>query len=197
MDFFQSDLFSWVILPILIFLTRIVDVSLDTLRVIFIARGVRYLAPIIGFFEVLVWLMAISQIMRHLTNPFCYLGYAAGFATGNYVGMVIEARLALGKVILRVITKLNTAGMVEALSAKNYGLTMIDGEGPSGSVKIIFMLVPRQELTQAIAIVKQYTPNAFYSVEDVRFASEGIFPLKKNGSRGVIPFFLRRFRSEK
>jgi uncharacterized protein YebE (UPF0316 family) len=182
-DFLHSSTFTWVLLPLLIFCTRIVDVSLDTLRVIFISRGVRYLAPIVAFFEVLIWLIAISQIMRNLSNPICYIAYAGGFATGNYVGMILESRLAIGTVILRVITGKDAVDLIKALTEAHYGLTCIKGEGPDGMVNIIFMLVPRLELQHAIGIIKQHQPNAIYSVEDVRAVKEGIFPNRGTGGR--------------
>ena len=93
----ESHFFAWVVLPILIFLARICDVSLGTVRLIFVSRGFKYLAPVIGFFEVLIWILAMTQIMQNLTNPICYLGYAGGFATGNYIGILIAEKLSLGE----------------------------------------------------------------------------------------------------
>jgi len=85
----SSKLFAWVVLPVLIFIARVADVSLGTVRVIFITRGLKYFAPIVGFLEILIWLLAIGQIMRNLSHPICYIAYAGGFATGNYVGIWI------------------------------------------------------------------------------------------------------------
>ncbi|MCF7794547.1 MAG: DUF5698 domain-containing protein [Candidatus Cloacimonetes bacterium] len=93
------------ILPILIFISRIFDVSLGTLRIIFVNKGMRYLAPIIGFFEVLIWLIVISQVMQNMNSPINYIAYAAGFATGNYVGILIEQKLAMGITLIRIITR--------------------------------------------------------------------------------------------
>jgi uncharacterized protein YebE (UPF0316 family) len=91
--FSQSFLFIWVILPALIFLARIVDVSLQTIRIISISRGIRWLAPLVGFFEVLIWLLAIGQIMKTVSHPVAYIAYAAGFATGTAIGQSLERRL--------------------------------------------------------------------------------------------------------
>jgi hypothetical protein len=88
--FFDSQIFTWVVIPVLIILARIVDVTLDTIRIIYISRGMKYLAPLFGFFEILIWLLAISQIMRNLNNPVYYLAYAVGFATGNLVGIFVD-----------------------------------------------------------------------------------------------------------
>ncbi len=103
-SFTQSILFIWVIVPLLIFLARVIDVTLQTIRIVSISRGIRWLAPLVGFFEVLIWLLAISQIMKRVSNPVAYIAYAAGFATGTAIGQSIERRLSLGTVMLRVIT---------------------------------------------------------------------------------------------
>src|SRR5512133_102522 len=104
MEFIQTDLFTYVILPLFIFCARIIDVSLGTMRIIFVTKGMRKVAPIIGFFEVFVWLLAISRIMQNLDNWVCYVAYAGGFATGNLIGMMIEEKHAIG----HKITKVNT-----------------------------------------------------------------------------------------
>jgi uncharacterized protein YebE (UPF0316 family) len=92
--FVNSGVYTWIVLPVLIFVARITDVSLGTVRVIFVSRGLKYLAPLVGFFEVLIWLLAIGQIMKNLSNPVCYIAYAAGFGMGNYVGIRIAEKLA-------------------------------------------------------------------------------------------------------
>lgn len=196
-SFLESNLFTWVILPLLIFSARIVDVSIGTLRVIFISRGWKILAPIMGFFEVLIWLLAIGQIMRHLDNPLCYLAYASGFATGNFLGMVIENKLALGTVILRVITKTDAVQLIQTLKSQNHGITTIDAQGSTGPVKLIFMLISRHDLPDVLGTIKTYNPNAFYSVEDVRFVKEGIIPAQNFPLKLFYPFFPRWLKREK
>jgi uncharacterized protein YebE (UPF0316 family) len=171
---FSPELTTWVIMPALIFLARVTDVSIGTIRVIFIARGMRKLAPLFGFFEVLIWLIVIAQIFNNLTHWINYIAYAAGFATGNYVGMVLENRLAIGKAILRVITRIDAEKLVEVLRDRKFVLTEINAEGISGPVKILFMVVSRVQLPEAISLVKQYNPRAIYTIEDVRFANEGM-----------------------
>src|SRR3954465_6757959 len=102
-DFLNSELFKWAVLPLLIFIARTSDVTLGTLRNIFISKGFRNIVPFIGFFEVLIWLISIRQVMQHLDNPVCYIGFAGGFAMGTYVGLKVENRLALGIQVLRII----------------------------------------------------------------------------------------------
>lgn len=174
---------TWIVIPALIFLARILDVSIGTLRVIFVARGMRMLAPALGFFEVLIWLLAIGQILQNLTNWQNYIAYAAGFATGNWVGMVIENKLALGNVLVRIITHRDPMELAAHLRNADYGITTLNAEGKTGPVKVLLTVISRQELQQVIKIVNQYHPKAFYSIEDIRFAKEGIFPMRKSFMR--------------
>ena len=99
------DWFTFVILPFLIFIARITDVSLGTLRIIFVSKGYKIIAPLIGFIEILIWIVAISKIIQNIDNWICYIAYAGGFAVGNYVGMRLEEKLAIGFELVRVITQ--------------------------------------------------------------------------------------------
>ena len=183
MTFLDSEIFRWVVIPLLIFTARIVDVSLQTMRIIFVSKGRKLLAPILGFFEVLIWLMAITQIMKNLTNPFYYIAYGLGFAMGTYAGIRIEERLALGVVLLRVITQKDAIPLVTRLRKEEFGVTCIDAEGKSGRVKVIFIIVDRNQLPHAISLVRECNPNAFYSIEDIRSVSRGFFPVKTGHHR--------------
>lgn len=164
------------ILPILIFLSRIFDVTLGTLRIIFVNRGMRYLAPLIGFFEVLIWLIVISQIMQNLNSPINYIAYAAGFATGNYVGILIEQKLAMGITLIRIITSRKATELLKDFRSKGYSVTNVPAVANSGKVEIIFLPVRRKDIRQIIEIVKIYNPNAVYTIEDVRHLSQGALP---------------------
>lgn len=166
----QIDLFPTIIIPILIFLSRIVDVSLGTLRIILVARDLRIYATVIGFVEVLVWLLAIGQIMSNLTDWVNYVAYSAGFASGTFVGMTIERRLSIGKVIVRAIVPFNAEELINGLIKRRYRFTYTDAHGSSGPVKIIFTVVNRANLTKIIAAIREFDPGAFFTVEDVRLA---------------------------
>ena len=172
----DSELFNWLFLPLMIFIARICDVTLGTMRIISLSRGLRKLAPILGFVEILIWLMAIRQIFNHLNNPLCYIAYAGGFATGIYTGMWIEHKLAMGHRVVRVILRLDATKLIETLRSNGYGVTIVDAEGNTGPVKIIFTVAKRANVAEIIKLVKQFNPKAFFSIEDVRAASEGIFP---------------------
>jgi uncharacterized protein YebE (UPF0316 family) len=174
--FLNSAAYTWVVLPILIFFTRIIDVSLGTLRIIFINRNLRYYATVSGFFEVLVWLLAVRQVFRQLDSPLYLITYAAGFAAGNYVGVLIENKISIGRVVIRIITRRNADELVSFLRSSGYGLTTADGEGATGPVKIIFIIIERKDIHTIVEKIRGFNPNAFYSVEDVRFVSSAVTP---------------------
>ena len=125
----NSELATWVVIPLLIFIARICDVTFGTIRIIFISRGKKILAPILGFLEVFIWLLAIGQIFQNLNNTVCYFAYTGGFAMGNYVGIYIENKLALGMLVVRIITGKDSSKLVEKLKANGFGVTSINGEG--------------------------------------------------------------------
>jgi uncharacterized protein YebE (UPF0316 family) len=175
----DSAFFTWFLLPLLIFIARVADVSLGTVRVIFIARGLKYFAPVVGFFEIIIWLLAIGQIMQHLSSPLCYIAYAGGFATGNYVGMWIAEKLSLGVVLIRVITSKDASELLEYLRTAEYGVTSVDAQGSSGKVQVVFTIVRRREVASVVNLIKQFNPKAFYTIEEVGFVEEGIFPVRK------------------
>jgi len=180
---------------VLIFLARICDVSIGTVKIICISRGHKLIVPILGFIEVLIWLVVMVKIIQNLNNVFCYLGFAGGFATGNYVGMYIEQKMAIGSVIFRIISRQESQGLIDALRQRGYGATIIKAEGASGDVSIIYTIVKRHSIGGVEEIVKQFNPKAFYSVEDVRYVSEGVFPAGQsllNRMFGVLPMFARK-----
>jgi len=191
------DIFAWVILPILIFLARVCDVGIGTIRIIFVSKGIKYLATFLGFFEILVWLMAISQIMQNLTNVYYYLFYAGGFSTGIFVGILIDEKLSIGTVSVRIITRTDASKLIEGLKNKKYGVTSVDAEGPKGKVKLIFTVVNRQNIQNVIKIVKKYNPKAFYSIEDIRHVSEYLPSYEKPWYKIGLPKSFRNIRKAK
>ncbi|HNY07524.1 MAG TPA: DUF2179 domain-containing protein, partial [Bacteroidales bacterium] len=171
----DSQLFTWVVLPLLIFFARIADQSIGTMRLIFLSKGYKFIAPFLGFFEVIIWLLAIGQIMEHLDNFMCYIAYGLGFAMGNFIGITLEERISIGNVIIRVITGTETTTLVEHLRSLNFGTTVADATGSKGPVKILFTIIKRKEITDVVKIIHQYNPHAFYTIEDVKALNEGIF----------------------
>jgi uncharacterized protein YebE (UPF0316 family) len=142
-------------------------------RLIFVSKGFRYLAPFLGFFEVIIWLLAVGQIIQQLDNVLYYIAYGAGFAAGNYIGIIIEERLSLGTLVVRIIPTKDTTRLIEYLKEQNFGLTMMDAMGSRGSVKVILTVIPRKTLKSLVEIIDRFNPNAFYSVEEVKSVSYG------------------------
>ena len=166
----DSAFFAWFFLPILIFLARTLDMTLSTLRIVSIAQGRGAFAAFVGFFESLLWLMVVGQALQHLSNPFCVVAYAGGFACGNLAGLKAEERLALGLRLLRIIVPQNAEDLVGALRARGLRVTEVQGMGFNGPVNILFTLLPRHALDSTILLVQDHHPKAFFSVEDVRQA---------------------------
>lgn len=183
----NPDLLTWVVLPGLIFLARICDVTIGTLRIIFVSKGQKLWASFFGFFEVLIWLVAIGQIMQNLNNVFCYIAYAAGFALGNYIGISIEEKLAMGVLIVRVFTTNEGEKLIASLRASGFGVTNVDAQGGSGKVNIVYTVIKRSCLPEVVGIIKEFNPKSFYSVEEVRSVNAGVFPIK-NGLRRLKLF---------
>jgi uncharacterized protein YebE (UPF0316 family) len=125
--------------PVFIFLARICDVTIGTMRIIFVSRGMKMVAPVLGFFEVFIWIIAVGQIFQNLTNPLNYFAYAAGFATGNFVGMLVEERLAMGLALIRIITQRDATNLIDYLRTAGYGVTVIDAQGKMGPGKVLFL----------------------------------------------------------
>ena len=169
------DYFNWIILPLLIFISRLGDVTMATLRHIFISKGLKKIVPILGFFEVLIWLIAMRQVFSHLNNAACFIAWAAGFSAGTYLGMYIEERLAIGTQIIRIITNGNISELINALKSRHQGITVVDGQGAMGPVKLIFTIVKRTNKKQIIDLICKHAPHAFYTIEDVKSTERGVF----------------------
>ncbi len=197
-SFFNSDTFSYVIMPILIFLARICDVSIGTLRIIFVSKGKKNIAPILGFFEVLIWIIAISKIMQNLDNYINYVAYAAGFATGNFVGMIIEEKLALGIQMIRVFANERGRDLVQILNSNGFGATTVEAHGAKDKVHLVYSIVHRHELERVLDLINEFNPKAFFTIEDVKSVNEGgIFSTRKQAT--LLPFsnIIREWRKGK
>lgn len=177
----DSPLVVYLILPLAIFVARTIDMSLSTLRIVFIAQGRRGLAPLVGFFESLLWLLVVGQAIKHLDNPLCLFGYAGGFAFGNFVGLIIEGRLAMGNRLVRIIQPGEAPELVDALRAEGQGVTVLDGHGVTGKVQLLFAIVRRRDVDKVMATVDRVAPSAFVSIEDIRQAHQGTYFAPQQG----------------
>ncbi|HMQ01026.1 MAG TPA: DUF5698 domain-containing protein [Cyclobacteriaceae bacterium] len=169
----SRDAFAYVLLPLLIFLARITDVSINTIRIIYVLGGRRLIATALGFFESLIWLMAIKQIFTYVDNWAGYLAYPAGFAAGIFVGMLIEERIAYGKVIVRIITRKDVSELISFLNLNNFRFTRVNAEGPDGQENLVFTVLERERLDDLLVKMKEILPTAFFTVEKVNRAADG------------------------
>jgi len=170
---------SWIIFPLLIILARMCDVSLGTVRIILIAKGYKNIAPVIGFVEVLIWLVVVSQIMQNLDKVQYYFAFALGFALGTFIGIKIENRLSLGQVMVQVITNHDVTEFVNNLKQFNSNFTVIDAAGKFGPVKIILIIAQRHLLRETIKVIETSNRNFFYFIQDIRQVI-GTLPGRKN-----------------
>ncbi len=181
-------------MPLLIFFSRILDQSIGTMRLIFVSKGFRHIGPILGFFEVIIWLLAITQVLKHLYNPMCYIAYGAGFAMGNYVGIRLEERISIGNVLIRIVPKMDTSELIAHLRDEGFGVTSVDAEGAKGPVKIVFTIIKRKSAARVIDVINRYNPNAFFTIEEIKAVKDGYFGLHQKQTFSWHSLFRGRFK---
>ncbi len=159
--------------PLFIFLLRICDVSIATLRLLYAVRGRKLIAASLGFFEILIWIVAIGTVVRNFGSTWLVVGYAAGFAAGTYVGISIEQKLALGLAEVRVISRAAGVEIAEALRSLGFGVTEVLGQGREGRVEILHTIVQRRSLKKLTREVERWDPEAFVIVEEPRSIERG------------------------
>lgn len=163
-------------LPLLVFFAELAVVTLSTIRIIFVARGLKTLAPILGVFEVSIWLFAIGQIMQNLSDISCYVAFASGFGVGTYLGIILERRLALGNLMVLITSHRDTEPLIDCLKQANFGVTRLDAQGAMGPVQVIASVIKRKELETVVGHIKRFDDEAFYSVNELQSAEQGVFP---------------------
>ncbi|MEQ8820584.1 MAG: DUF5698 domain-containing protein [Sumerlaeia bacterium] len=169
--------------PLIIFFARLVDVSIGTVRIMFVIRGQRILAAFLGFIEVTIWLLAVSAVVTNVTENYLnVVGYSGGFAAGTLVGMWIESRLALGEQLIRVVNIEAHKYLAAFLRERGYLVTEVQGKGAMGAVEIVFLIVPRKKSQTATAAILEYCPRAFLTIEDVRSIVGGTSLFKTGGA---------------
>ena len=159
--------------PLVIFLLRICDVSMATMRMLLSVRGIKSLVPIIGFFEVLIWIFAVGNAIKFIDSPLHLIGYASGFATGTLVGMWIEEKLAIGMATMRVVSQHGGVELAEALRERGFGVTELAGYGRDGRVEILYAALKRRDLPAVFEEVQTWDPEAFVTVEEPRAIHRG------------------------
>jgi uncharacterized protein YebE (UPF0316 family) len=159
----------------IIFTLRVTDMTLDTLRVLFVIRGRKPLAWILGFFQSSLWVIAITTVLGNLDNLWNVVGYAGGFATGNVVGMLIEERLAIGHSHMRIISSRRGTAIAEAVRQAGYAATEFAGRGKDGTVAVISCSVVRKDINSLKSKVYEIDPEAFITVEEIRPLQRGFW----------------------
>jgi uncharacterized protein YebE (UPF0316 family) len=156
------------ILAALIFCLRIVDVSLGTIRTISVVEGRLRLSVLLGFFEVLIWITAVSQVIQRIDeSPLLLLAYAAGFASGNAVGILIEQRIAMGTCVVRFISMERGPLLADALRENGRPVTTFVGQGRDGERQLVYVIVPRKQVGTLLDAARAVDPGVFYVVERV------------------------------
>lgn len=185
----SGTVFSYVLLPFLIFFARILDVSINTVRIIYVLGGRKFTSTLLGFFEAFIWLMAIRQIFEHLDNWMCYVAYPAGFAAGIFVGMIIEEKIAYGKVIVRIITRKDVRSLLLHLNERRFRYTHVNTEGPDGNEHLVFTVLERDSLEDLLLTLKDLLPTAFYTVEKVNRAAESGTVVEQTAGWSIASWF--------
>ncbi len=150
---------------LLIFSLRVVDVSIDTVRIVFLIQGRRWLAGALGLVQSFVFIFAVAQVLQDLDDPIRMVGYALGFATGTVLGSTIERWIGMGHAIVRIIAPFDTPTVAPALRTAGFGVTVLNAEGLQGPVRLTFVVVPRNKTAYAVGLVKQANPEAFITIE--------------------------------
>jgi uncharacterized protein YebE (UPF0316 family) len=187
----SDAVFSFVLLPLMIFFARILDVSINTVRIIYVLGGRKFTSTLLGFFESFIWLMAIRQIFEHLDNWMCYVAYPAGFAAGIFVGMIIEEKIAYGKVIVRIITRKDIQGLLQYLKKEYFRYTHVNAEGPDGHENLVFTVLERERLEDLMQTLREILPTAFYTVEKVNRAAESGAVVEQTTGWSIASWFSR------
>lgn len=159
----------------MIFLLRVSDMTLDTLRVLVVMRGKKGLAWILGFSQAAIFVLAISTVLSNLDNPLNIVGYAAGFGTGNVIGMLIEERMAIGHILMTIISPRRGTAIVEHLREEGYAVTEIPARGKDGMVSMLVCSVLRKSVDRVQKLVNEIDPEAFITAEDVRPVRRGFW----------------------
>jgi uncharacterized protein YebE (UPF0316 family) len=168
LNWLASHPYFW---PVFIFCARVTDVSIGTMRTIFVVRGYRLLAACLGFFEVTIWVIAVSGVIGNLHRWQNIVAYGLGFATGNAVGMWIEQTLAIGMQAIRFISHSRSAAVAEALRFAGFGVTVVPGHGRAGDVSVSYVVATRREAPLVIRVAEQIDPEVFTTVQDIRSTS--------------------------
>lgn len=164
----------------LIFFARISDVSLSTVRTLMVVQGRKFHAATIGFFEIIIYITALGKVVSGLDDPGNLLAYALGFASGNYVGIFIEEKIALGNFTAQVVLKESkNREVLDSLRDSGFGVTSVQGSGKEGAREILNIALKRKDLDKLKQILYEYDERVFITVSNTKPVSGGYFAPKK------------------
>lgn len=165
----------------IIFLARVCDVSLSTVRMLLVVRGKRYPAALIGFLEASIYITALSRVMSNIKDPVKILAYGLGFATGTLLGSFIEEKIAMGHASLEVIPNEGQGEeLLKALRTAGYGVTVLTGQGMSGEKMVLLVSTDRKSLPRITSIIEEFSPGCFVTVLETRSVRGGVIPYRKS-----------------
>jgi uncharacterized protein YebE (UPF0316 family) len=178
------------ILPLTIFIARIVETSLETIRTVYVARGHKYLAAGIGVGKIAIWLLSTGLVLTNLDNIGGIIAYIAGYGIGTVIGMEIEDRISLGDVIVRIISAKDPGPLMSRLSGMGYGITRLEGSGAfSSSVAVLLMVVPRKALDRLVSLLRTDYPDLLFTIEDIRSMKDDAQIFYRKEKKGIWRFF--------
>lgn len=158
-----------VLLTLAIFLARIVDVSIGTVRTILVIRSRRYLAAFCGFFEVLIWLIAAGKVIQNIDTWYLTVAYAGGYAAGNIVGIWIESQLAIGSELVRAVSENLEVDLAARLRERGYSVTELPGEGDDGRrIEVLLIVEKRRQVPNLLRAIDEIDPDAFWTTSDIK-----------------------------
>jgi len=167
-----NNIINLALIPLVIFIAKVTEVSLATVGLIFTSKGYKKLATIISFLEIFIYLFAISKIIENMSNIFYYLSYAGGYALGTYIGIWIEEKISIGYTNIRIITKKNADKLEKKLQFEGYKTTKYTADSASSSkVDVVHTIVKRKDINKITQIILDFDKKVFYSVEDIRYVS--------------------------
>tara|TARA_B110000438_G_scaffold250445_1_gene254303 strand:+ start:151 stop:651 length:501 start_codon:yes stop_codon:yes gene_type:complete len=150
---------------LIIFSLRLADQSLGTMRALLVAKNKPIYAALIGLVESAIWIVAISQVVKDIDDPILIGSYAAGFAAGTILGSYIERIVGVGNIVVRVFAPANSPSVAEALRENGHGVTVIDGEGKDGPVKIYWCVISRRKLKAVLKMIEEINPKAYITTD--------------------------------
>lgn len=164
---------------LVVFLARTLDISLATMRILMILHGRRLMAAVIGFFESLIFISVLTYVLKGLDDIPSLIFYALGFATGNYLGLFVEDKIAIGDVTVQIISKKDSSSLVEDIRRRGFGVTVLEGCGRDGTRQVLMVYLHRRDTRALMEMVEEFDQGAVITVLDTRKVMGGHFARKK------------------